>query len=799
MTSPKPQLICFSESPNAEIITTSINLSKGAAPVVHLDTFDAGSENKLLALHEDGKITGYSNGLETEEWHSSVNAGASNLVSVPTIQAAAVLSVQKARKTILRSREDVLATLGPDEDAIDRNLLLVMSRSPTKDAKSSASTLELRIFHINIASGLALGARQKLQPLATLVMPEPSHFMSKKSKITMHTASGTIYQDAEGVLAVYDLNGSIPRLVHTVVRNDGLSFLRLTPELVASSRGASISIMDLPYGSLQAEGSLTLNCDAKIMQKSRKPKDTPTPTKNVRLLSYFAPLDVVVAIDGLNLLAVQLSTTQKLGGSRKRKRQGLLVNSIGRGSPSMTGSPPTSGESVGQIKSLGTYLPSSDSNDWKGQKASLERCLAQNDEEEFERLMVAALGIKAVSEDKQLSTSGDRNHADQYAVSYVLKAIFSADQVSFDVDTAGDNPRSLDIRFFPHRIGKWLIDKGFLTLSQIEMALKKYGALPITSKLATGSLIRALAKFDSSLKILLSMLASPVPLSSQEIAHVLVIVTESPNAEVTEIQRLLTDVDGEDDSGDNAASQFENGQTSHYPPSPSPILLENNSRRLLLSFAMKRLYAWPSSSVARALKRELSTPQLRMLVDTLRMEIARSGWLSPYKDNVETQDPDLQDDSQMCFIAHLLNCIIDSLGTGGWILGNSMSDDLTETVDTIAYMKAEISAALEGIEEATYLKGMLGEILLCGKNCLNSSVKQSRSNEAQLPALPAKPITIAFDEEDSQLLPLGLKPAPVVSMIKVGAGGELIKRSTRDIGRLKSKMVGKYSFDRIII
>lgn len=62
-----------------------------------------------------------------------------------------------------------------------------------------------------------------------------------------------------------------------------------------------------------------------------------------------------------------------------------------------------------------------------------------------------------------------------------------------------------------------------------------------------------------------------------------------------------------------------------------------------------------------------------------------------------------------------------------------------------------------------------------------------------------KPMSITFNEKDSSLLPLGLKTAPVISTTKVGAGGELIKRSARDIGRLKSKMVGRYSFDRIVI
>ena len=802
VTSPKPQIMRFSELNNTEITTASINLSKEAALVTHLDTFEAGSENKLLALHQDGMVTGYSAGLESEEWRSSINAGASNLDSVLDIQAAAVLSVQEARKAILRGREDILARLGPDKDAAHRSLLVVMTR-PKRDADNNAGMLELQIFHISIAdsnrSGLALGTGHGLQRLATLAMPEPSLFISKKSQITMHTASGTIYQNVDGALAVYDLTGSVPRLAHTIFGNDA-SFLRLSSELIASIRGASLSVMDLRYGSLQVEGTLALSHEAIRTQNSNKPQDLETTrTEDMRLLSYFSPLDIIVALDGRKILAVQISTTPRLDVSRKRKRPGLLVDSVGRGSSSMSGAPPISSEPPCRIKSLGHYLPVFDDLDWKGQKDALDRCLTRNDGKEFQRLMATALGLKATGEDKKTYNSGSRDRVDQHVVSYALQAIFSVEQAPLDVDPAGEYPWILDIRLFPPEIGNWLIEHGLLTLDRIEISLKQYGALPIISKLAAGSLIQALAKFDSSLEILLSMLASPVPLSSQELVCVLIIVTQSPDVEATERPQLLTNDDREDDNGNNQKRQLVMEETTEVHPPPPPILPDNKVSRRVLNFAMKRLYACPSSSTARALKRELSTLQLRILVDTLRMEIARGGWLSPYEDSLDTLDLELQNDSQMCFIAHLLSCVINSLGTGGLILGNSMSDDLTETADTIAYMKAEISAALEGIEEAIYLKGMLGEILLCRKDTLNPVVKQSRSNEVQHPALPAKPMTLTLDEEASQLLPLGLKPAPVVSTTKVGAGGELIKRSRRDIGRLKSKMVGKYSFDRIMI
>ena len=803
MTSPKPQIVCFSEHSDAKITTTSISLSKEATPVSYLDTLETESGNKLVALHKDGTVKGHSNDLKTEEWHSSINGEVSNLASAPVIQAAAILSVQQARKSFLRNREDVLAILGPDRDGIDQSLLAVMSRPPANGANNNAGALELRIYHIKFThldkGGFTSDMAQKLQPLVILTMPEPSNVAWKKSRITMHTASGTVYQDAEGALAVYDLNGSIPRLVHTVVQDGALSYLRVSPGLVASSRGTSLSLIDLTYDSLQDEGTLRIKHEAKVTQKSQKPKDEPTTTKDVQLLSYFAPLGVMVALDGRRLLAVQLFMTGQRSENRKRKRDGMLVNALGRGLSSTSAASRHSVTPSSQSRSLGTYLPTIDSSDWKAQKTALDQCLTKSDNKEFEKLMAAALGVNATGEVRRISGLRDQNHINRHAISYALKTIFSVDQAYLDADPADNTLLNMDVRFFPRRIGKWLIERGFFSLNQIELSLKQYGALPVTSKLANGSLISALAKFDSSLEVLLSVLASPVPLSSLELVHVLAIVTGNKNTEATEPQRLLTNGEGEDDSGNIDRFQLVNGHNTDSVPPPFSNRPADYLTHRLLSLAMKRLYACPHSSVSRALKKELTTTQLRLLVDSLRIEIARGGWLSPYEDNLDSLDLSLRDDNQMSSIAHLFNCVIDSLGTGGWILGDSMSDDLTESADTVAYMKAEISAALEGIEEATYLKGMLGEILLYGKDSLNSSVKQPKSNEAQPPALPPKPETMTLDEEGSQLLPLGLKLAPVISTIKVGAGGEIIKRSRRDMGRLKSRMVGKYSFDRIMI
>lgn len=214
--------------------------------------------------------------------------------------------------------------------------------------------------------------------------------------------------------------------------------------------------------------------------------------------------------------------------------------------------------------------------------------------------------------------------------------------------------------------------------------------------------------------------------------------------------------------------------------------------------AIRRLYDCPSRSVSAALTEVLSRSDMQYLVDMLRLELARNGWLTPYVENgLRMTVGDQPDSAQVCIIAHILNSVIDAIGTAGWLLGNWAGEDLMDTADTLAYMNAEISAALEGIEEATYLKCMIGEMLVCGKNFGSTKTKSSHHLISKIPPKSRQSAIVSLGSREDSVLPLGLKPSQNISTHKLGAGGELIRRSARDIGRLKSKLVPKYSFERI--
>ena len=140
------------------------------------------------------------------------------------------------------------------------------------------------------------------------------------------------------------------------------------------------------------------------------------------------------------------------------------------------------------------------------------------------------------------------------------------------------------------------------------------------------------------------------------------------------------------------------------------------------------------------------------------------------------------------------------IGAGGWLSGDArlVNGDPFEAEDLISSLKLEISAALEGIEEATYLKGLITEMVRYGE-----SVQRASRPPKSAPETPAgkkhKPVLLPSTNEDLALLPVGLKAEQLISLLRVGAGGEVTQRSARDIGQLKSRNVAAYSLERIIV
>jgi hypothetical protein len=145
-------------------------------------------------------------------------------------------------------------------------------------------------------------------------------------------------------------------------------------------------------------------------------------------------------------------------------------------------------------------------------------------------------------------------------------------------------------------------------------------------------------------------------------------------------------------------------------------------------------------------------------------------------------------------------------------------------MELISDMKSEVSAALAGVEEATYLKGILREYLRFADQVADASatstdavaktddsVTHAPSHLIRYEKLNGADLMVftrpeegeeGFDGDASgKILPLSLKPPSAdVSRTKVlNSTGEIKARTSREVGYLRRKAAGKYSFERLVI
>ena len=824
VNSPKPKLQCYSESfkskfaQGREVDVKSKDLDQSRSPVTHLDVLLSESVEEdhethaaaLLAIHEDGEIRCLSEDLDLEHWKTHIAPGSPQQNEGEGaglhVDYASLITIEQGQKALLKDREDLLAEVAilNGGNAGRGSLLAVITRASMAKSPAMRPLPVFRLLHV-MPSRTKVVARDIQNPLTEIFstsLPTSEDLLTDGTDYDLHAAGGSLSQRSANCLTAYSLTGLNPHIQHRVpLDGEVSSSLRLSPSSVALGTAHSIMIMDVNYRSVQAETS------SSILRKTSKNTEIESSAQPpTRLISHFAPLDMIVALQGRKLIASHLapmSSSFSGSGKRKRKRNGLLLNSIGHGESHIQKSTSERQSRRTGSTALGTYAAVGFDRAWEAKRSELDKYLLTNKLEAFEETMASELGL---SDGKMLllghqDTIEDQSIPSLEKIHYLLSILFVPEIESEGIRFGTEQVvKKLKIPFLPRVLFRWLAMNGLVSSGRIEEALKQTGAIPITAKLDHSAFIEAIFRWDSGFEFLCLVLESPVPLQAAELVHCLHLFLETSNAlagpgkplllTYNEASTHLTSEDGSDgqmqlDGADDTTKDDER-----------PLRGNAIDTIHALNATLKRLCDCSSNDITQALKCELSHPELRSLVDLLRIELARGGWLMPYTQEAHDDLPDTANETndRANIITKLLNCAIACIGSGGWILGSSSADDLAETADTIAYMKAEISAALEGIEEATYLKGILGEMLLYGKNASHSSSKALRSTGRDIQQVSLAPWDI-----EEHALPIGIKAGQRTSTRKVGAGGELIERSARDLGQMKSKMVGRYSFERIMI
>lgn len=845
---PEKQIKCFlDESPtsdaSANISTTSFDINDAASNPLFIGTVPAASSSEqdaevsdVIVVHEDGQIRRLSADLKSQRW--AIKSTSDDVLAGHEVSSCFTVPFEEARKILLRKRQDIVASVLGDAfgNNPDESTILVLVSCPKKSSTLRPSDSKLHFFHVPShipEDGFVVRESERLRHLMTLNLPNFEGETSLKRndlRWDSNLSSGDFSVSFPSGFISYDISQFSPQVSSHLIISDGnlSSIMRISSQSIIGAGQSAVYVYDAKYQSLQAE--LTVKEISQVAGgKARSDK------AQVSFVSYFSKLGVAVASYRNYLLSFDLDSLQSQRVvSRKRPRTSLLIDSIGKGiNPDNNG---INGKLIEQcslkyMRPLG-LTSKEDAEAWNELKTRLDGLVAAKQPAKFDSTIKAKLSKVIGSESERFPFQTD--FVDAEIILYLLSKIFSIK----------DN-NELRISFLPPATFEWLFESSHLSVTSIQTALRRSSAPYTLVTVPEGALVQALANHDASVKLLVVALRSPVHPSPDELTHAIKILLDVARSHATnsaDPQKSLTD-----------STHTEGNEQTEAGEKSSVQKLSHSSEKTLinamagLNLALTKLHSHPVTRVSQSVHTTLSNTDILAIIHHLRHALATGGHTARFTEEppVAFSSPEIPT-LPLSIIVDLLTACIDAVGPSGWISAAGFASSAGSEASLIADMKSEISAALAGIEEATFLKGMFREFIRCCETTAPSSSSsssgraKSRKTSKEIQATSthdprikrterhngAKIIvydsnsnnnnntsSINPDDEsvgNSKMLPLSLKMDDEVPGVGIVGDdhtktkirkrtGEIKTRSSREMGYLKRKAVGKYSFERIVI
>lgn len=845
---PKPQVTLFKDvlGTSGDTTSTTVTTKIDHAPkLVHLSTTspagndDHATTSDLIAVAEDGSVICFEGESLRKRWETSPEILRQDLAAVPKGSRLQVELVQAAPASevvagFFGGKQDAFAAFlpGDQDDGPGQDMLVLITKTVGKGA-------ETRHLHIlGMPSSDSQGSARLIQIHASPI-PTAASNASQPGSLRLDVNTGSLMELEEDAIVTYDLTTTIVKVENTLQVPGVESFVRLSKTSVLAARAETLDVYNPVFQSLQA--SVDISLESSNASKS-----------SFSLVAYFARLEIAVAVSGNSLVAVQLEAPRTRG--KKRRSEGLLIDSIGRGIPQYRDSKKlkTGGEADSPATSFSSNLPGSVSGGyWSEFTADVQianELLAANDLTGFESLMAQKFAIEtkpittngakddAHSDQEQSklpewilpATRSDYPYADRRWVLFAITRVFTWQ----DVPESGDEQTRLTCKLPQSNLLTMLIDAGHLTLSNLKSAFKdELRGIDDIDNILGSELPEVLVQVDPVFELLLSYLSS-TKLGAVELLTAIRLIMRSLEL-VQDPTKIAPKLLAFESQGSEAIDPDESAvmadhsvvgheldrlnqelETAEYFHLGDQSLIRGRS----LSVALGKLSSCPRIPTIRVLRRSYKPEEILSLIYVLRMELVKDGWTTRYLDTTQLdKDDELEapPDGSISLIADLLCRCVDAVGPGGWLINDAIvaagAGDHMDSADFLASLKLEISAALEGVQEAVFLRGIISEALRYGSSVQKAEAEmgqKARRGEGGATALVIRSATPSGHDTGSSssgnkagdaMLPLGMKAKERISAEKIISGGEVARRKKREVGHLVSQKVGAYSLERISI
>ncbi|OIW22791.1 hypothetical protein CONLIGDRAFT_638043 [Coniochaeta ligniaria NRRL 30616] len=826
-------------------IFTPLSSSASDASVAQHPSFN------LLAVTSDGTIVCFDRETLAEKWRAPSSAylvGASGAAKLDcTVESAQTALATEVIEGFFQGKADLLAGLFNQkvaQESFDPDVLVLIV--------SSQGQRELVLLAIHDSPSLqSSGSSQgRVFQVSTAILPTPSEATTLAASYQLHVESGSLQELRGNNVYTYRVEDGAPRLSYTLPVPNASSFLRLSDTSVLTATASSLSIYNPGYRSVQASTPLDLATDVPNAAKS---DDSSAP---YQLITYFRRLDVAIGIRGSSLFAAQLEAPKTR--KRKRRAEGLLIDSIGRGlSHAMDDHKWAVPDQTPDI--FASYVPGSLSEaywkSWAEDTAKADEFLRNKDVPAFEELIATKLGVNVTSakgpngvSSEPEADAGDAMELDAAApaeekpqvdrrwVLFAITKLFALDSNHAD----GLAKPKLLCQLPGSLVAEYLISAGYMSVSNVKSAFSSEAReIHEVDALLAEQIPELIAGLDPTLELLVEYLTTTKPSAVELLASIRLIMRSLDLVQdPTKLaQKLIgfgeTETAGEANEEEALGMKLdkleEDLEVTEYH-----LLDDSSTRARGLTVAFDLLGSCSPVSTVQAIRRLFRPEETLSLIHVLRVELVKGGWTARYLDTSlpdgEEDELEPPPDGSIRLIADLLCRCIDSVGSGGWMINDALlarTGDHLDSADFLAGLKLEISAALEGIQEAVYLRGLLTETVkfgntvqqgllggeagktpLGGKGTPHKQAGNTPHKGTPYKGAPGsvlkrnKPLVLAAsaaEMHEMQMLPLGLGSRQRVPATKLAAGGEIVTRSKREIGHLVSQRVGAYSLERIVV
>ncbi|CCT68850.1 uncharacterized protein FFB20_09222 [Fusarium fujikuroi] len=754
---------------------------------------ETSSTGDVIAVCENGEFISLSSETLAIQWTSPSKSALQDAIAtqIESFEVDYVTSGTLAEfsEGIFKDKPEIFSAL-PKTPASEPELVAFVSKTLSQSQESR------HLVVLAVAAGTSTTSDiQKLSPLEIAPIGTPSPRGTDTTTYQIDVQAALLMQLQQGALNIYDLTTPVPKLKSVVHMENAVSFARLSRPFVLSCSPESISLYNHQYRSIHANAPLDLS---EVLEEDEKPQ-------SCQLISYLRSQELAVALIDNVLVSIQIEPPKSHG---KRRKQGLLIDSIGRGTA--TEIPAKKAKTDKLSADFSKYVPGSMTeqymNKLRNELEVADAHLTKGDLGEWEGLLRKRfrVGLRSASESTEAKEKDAQElpewewhtGGNSYAVvdrRWVLYAIGRTFSIS--TTEAPESRPKLQLILPDTNVTSYLVVAGHLTLSNLKAAFREeLDVEALDSKTIVEDLLTSLTDADPSMTLVLNYLQA-TQLGELElllaIRALMLNLDLIPDPKKPANNKLLKDeahdgaenyeMDLDDLERDIAITEYYLGDDS-----------SSRSRGLTLAFA--KLWRLPAVTTVKAIRATLKTEEILSLIYTLRVELVRGAWTSLYIDptSFDSEGNDPPPDGVITLISDLLGRCIDAVGAGGWLLNDAISSDKSETGDLLTALKLEVTAALEGLEEAVYLNGIVGEAVRFG-------LASQKSGTGRQPWNTNNPVPMKLEGQESRMLPLGLKTKQLPTKSKVVSGGEVVQRSTRETGQLISRKVEAYSLEKLAI